>query len=955
MPVHNEAQAILSKSDWVHSVLFQQVEPNAVIDSHLKVLTRYRRFQRLLLFGGGLFTTLMVLLTFSLGVQDRLRTHLEALRQVFIVNRNLLATQDTNALVAPLSSNGLCGSVLILSREGEVLAGASGLCDDDQVLPTAYLLELVEQVEKNHSPLQERYENGLFSLSGVVANKDWVLVHTWTWRSIGVVIGRQMGMEGLLTLATLVLMWLLLISLKMRVFRPLLEWARRVHESEKLNRALIDTAPVGLGLITLDSGQALLCSPAMLEVSERMAPEESSLPAAFIKRHNELMREYSGPSGKQRAAFQEELSFALRDGSRIDLSVSMVRARHKGRNVLVTAFTDITAKSRVEEQLREARHAADSANAAKSAFLAAMSHEIRTPLNAILGNLELLSHSALDAVQRDRLGVIRASSDGLLAIISDVLDFSKIEAGEMRLEHIEFDALEVLSRALMIFAPVASAKGLTLMGELGQASTQPVRGDPTRLGQVVHNLLSNAIKFTEFGQVLLRLTTDKPRSQLVIDVQDTGIGMSAEQLARLFQAFSQADTSISRRFGGTGLGLALCSRLTQAMDATLAADSVPGQGSRFTLCLPLGGCTQAPLVPSFNGQHVLLVAAAHSACNYVCGVLQAWGLRVTCYSHPAQVGSGAVAAAAALILWGERNSWQAVEENRLVEEAAWVVDCAIEGTREPVAAGRLLSVSMFALRGLATCLRHALQGEALAAPQDGRKVLLKPLRILVAEDNALNRQLFREQFKLLGCDPLVVADGEQALAWLAHEHFDVLLTDLAMPGLNGYELASQVRQRWPDMPVLAVTAHVTPQELQRCENAGMCRVLGKPLSLDTLAQALSEATGTECTYCEVGQGVGLFGGQVLPETIQQMFWESCEASLTVLRQARSDGDVQRMLSELHSLRGMLGVYRMRGVGRKLIDAEEGLRLRAFSALEEVDLLIVELEAEIERARATIHV
>jgi two-component system capsular synthesis sensor histidine kinase RcsC len=911
----------------------------------MHVLTHYRRFQRLLLFGGGLFTTLMVLLTFSLGVHDRLRTHLEVLRQVFIVNSNLLATQDMSVLVTPFNFYGMCSTVLILSRNGDVLVSATSPCDDTRALEPGYLHDLADNT---HLPLQEQYGDGVFSLTGVVAGRDWVLVHTYSSRNIGSIIGRQVGVEGVLTMTILMLMWLLLISLKLQVFRPLLEWAQCVHESEKLNRTLIDTVPVGLGLIAIDGGEVLLCSPTMLETGERLAPVSATLSAAFVKRYDELMLE----PGKQPEAFHEELSFTLRDNSRLDLSVRMARARHKGRDVLVAAFADVTAKIRVAEQMREARQLADSANAAKSAFLAAMSHEIRTPLNAILGNLELLSHSALDCVQRDRLNVIRASSDGLLATISDVLDLSKIEAGELRLEHIEFDALEVVSSALMMFAPAASAKGLRLMGELGHASTQPMRGDPTRLGQVIYNLLSNAIKFTESGQVLLRMLTDEARSQLVIEVQDTGIGLSSEQLARMFQAFSQADASINRRFGGTGLGLALCSRLVQAMGGTLSVASELGQGSRFILSLPLGACTQVPLVPRFNGQHVLLVVASHSACSYVCGVLRAWGLHVTCYSHPSQVGSAAISTASILILWGERRIWDAAEENRLVEESLWVIDCAFDGTREPLTAGRLLSVSMFVLRGLAAGLRHALQGKALATPQNGRKVLVKPLRVLVVEDNALNRELFREQLKLLGCAPLVVANGEQALTWLEDQPFDALLTDLSMPVLDGYELARQASQRWPDMPVLAVTAHVTLQERLRCEKAGMLRVLGKPLSLNALGEVLSEVTGTECTYYEAGQGSGLLGGQVLPDSIREMFWESCETSLTVLRQARRDGDVQQMLAELHSLRGMLGVYRMRGVSRQLIDAEERLKCGTFSALAEVDKLMIALEAEINLAHTT---
>ncbi|MFT4066133.1 histidine kinase dimerization/phospho-acceptor domain-containing protein [Paraburkholderia sp.] len=252
-----------------------------------------------------------------------------------------------------------------------------------------------------------------------------------------------------------------------RAVRPALDRSQRLFESEQLSRTLIETAPVGLGLIALKDGTPLLRSPAMVDTARRVVVPAPTLSAELAARYRARARggEHAGSE-----VMHEELTLPTRDGDPVDLAVSATPSRYQGEDVLVVAVTDVTARKRLEQHLREARQAADSASAAKSAFLAAMSHEIRTPLNAVLGNLELLAQSSLNALQRDRLTTIRASSEGLLAIISDVLDFSKIEAGEMTLEHVEFDALDVVSRSLTMFAPLAHAKDLRLVAGLGAAA-----------------------------------------------------------------------------------------------------------------------------------------------------------------------------------------------------------------------------------------------------------------------------------------------------------------------------------------------------------------------------------------------------------------------------------------------------------------------------------------------------
>ncbi|HXZ08706.1 MAG TPA: ATP-binding protein, partial [Paraburkholderia sp.] len=505
---------------------------------------------------------------------------------------------------------------------------------------------------------------------------------------------------------------------------------------------------------------------------------------------------------------------------------------------------------------------------------------------------------------------------------------------------IGFDAQEVASRALTMFGPMARAKGLRLSGGFGTTVTQSVWGDPTRLGQVMNNLLSNAIKFTQRGEVMLRLSVQagkrgpEPRidrdSMLVIEVEDSGIGMSSEQQAMLFQAFSQADASINRRFGGTGLGLALCARLTGAMGGTIAVRSKPGEGSVFTVQIPLGdrGDGLAPETPHFAGERVLFVAHADAWHTYAVDALKAWGLAVQVFRHPAQLDLATLEEADALIFCGERDTWHADDEDRLVAEASWVIDCSAEGPASPVADGRGVRVSSFGLKGLAAALRYVLLDEPLEVREETQRVLSRRLKVLVAEDNAVNHQLFEEQLTLLGCEPRVAEDGLQALACLSRERFDVLMTDLMMPVLDGYGLAREARARWPEMPIVAATASATPEERARCEAAGIARMVTKPLQLAELSATLSEVTGVPAAPARAGEPEvrrdGLLGGRAMPEQVRTTFVKAREASLSAIREAYEAGDAARMHAGLHSLRGALNVFGHDGLAGQCVQMQAAI-------------------------------
>lgn len=831
------------------------------------------------------------------------------------------------ALAATLPSTSFAGTCMVLGPDNAWILSC-------QPSPDPALVPLARQAVAAGLGASARsaYVDGHVLSGWPLGPEGWTLVHAQSWRDIIAGVRPQIVLSILTSALIIALTWVLLLTVRRRVFIPAVQQSQRVFESEQLSRTLIETAPVGLGLIAVDSGHSLLRSPVMEDVAQRVVSDGPSLSHVLCGHY--LQRENEAGRPGRAMAVQDDLDFSTRDGERLDLAVSMARARYRGEDVLVAAFTDVTAKRSLERELREARRAADAANAAKSAFLAMMSHEIRTPLNAILGNLEILEHAPLDALSRDRLQIVRRASDGLLAVVSDVLDFSKIEAGELQVEALDMDALDVASHALMMFAPVARAKGLTLVAELGAAIRQPMRADPARMGQVIQNLLSNAIKFTDSGQVVLRLRRDELGSPLEIEVEDTGIGMSSDQVAGLFRDFGQADASIGRRFGGTGLGLALSRRLAQAMGGTLVACSEPGRGSRFTLRLPLGGNPGATLeVPRFDQERVLLVAAVETWRIAAARVFQAWALRVETYAHPALIDTREIEDADVLVFWGDRQTWHPEDENRLVEDALWVLDCTENGPSEPVAAGRRLCVSVYGLRGVAAALRHALQGEHLPVARQSGRMLAKPLRVLVAEDNAVNRRLFEEQLGMLGCEVTAVMSAEQALARLEPGAFDVLLTDLSMPGMDGYALARRAVERCPGLPVLAATANVTPQERERGLRAGMSQVLGKPLSLGQLAQALSEATGLPVAQRDREAVDGLLGGHEVSGEAKQMFLRSCEAAVPLLRRGLQDDSASSVLAELHSLGGACGVFRLYSVAEQCAALEhaiktDGLRARA---------------------------
>ena len=530
--------------------------------------------------------------------------------------------------------------------------------------------------------------------------------------------------------------------------------------------------------------------------------------------------------------------------------------------------TDLARRDSDRLALQQAHDVAEAATLAKSRFLANMSHEIRTPMNAIMGMTHLALQTELSTEQRDYLEKAHGASRMLLGLINDVLDFPKIEAGRMTIEQAPFVLEQVVAQAIELVRQPAQAKEIELVCDYADpallADRGTLRGDSLRLQQVLVNLLANAVKFTPAGQVRLSVDTDRSvaderRVALRIAVQDTGIGMTPEQVAGLFREFAQADVSTTRRYGGTGLGLAITHRLVGLMGGRIGVSSAPGSGSRFVieLDLPVEPALAPACPPAAAAARVLVVDDQVDTRVTVLGQLHTLGIG----ARGRLVGAPDAARAFALqdeaLARGEPFDrvlldWVLPDEDgatvlhRLLKRQPGLRVAVVSayGSDEVRAQARGLGAAEFIAKPvLPEDLRRlfrAPEAAAVARADDGR---LDGLRVLLVEDNELNQELAVELLRRRGAAVEVAGNGLEALELLAARGaaaFDVVLMDLQMPVLDGLEATRRLRERpeFDALPVIAVTAHALADEQARCRAAGMQDHVAKPLDIATLAQKL---------------------------------------------------------------------------------------------------------------------
>ena len=486
--------------------------------------------------------------------------------------------------------------------------------------------------------------------------------------------------------------------------------------------------------------------------------------------------------------------------------------------------------SQSNQELDEARQRALGMAQARAAFLANMSHEIRTPLNGMLGMIALALDSPLAGEQRQQLSIAHDSGKVLVELLNDILDLSKFDAGQLELERIPFDLGAMLEDTANLLSQNAAAS-VELTCLISANFPSSVLGDPTRVRQIVSNLLSNALKFTRFGRVDLRLSSIVGGVRL--EVSDTGIGIPEEAQARIFQPFTQAGAGITRQYGGTGLGLTLTHNLCKAMQGRLHIQSETGFGSRFSADLPLPAHTEAIPPMPLAGRVVALTHAGSGLAELLQGLLPGWGLDYARIDAASEI-TGVVD----LLITDDLDPVMALRPSI----QAPILLVTAYGSFLPSEQATQLAPLQQLARPLARnalyhTLRRTLQGEANAPlPHEVSMAQERRARILLVEDNPVNQLVAKGMLAKLGCQVQVAAQGAEALEFLEQETFDLVLMDCNMPVMDGYEASRRIRQsgRWPELPIVALTANAMPEERERCRAAGMNDYLAKPFRREEL-------------------------------------------------------------------------------------------------------------------------
>jgi len=652
-----------------------------------------------------------------------------------------------------------------------------------------------------------------------------------------------------------------------------------LKESEELFRSIFENAPVGIGLYNVPKSEyftnralhAMLgCTHEELSSvgkwDEIVHPDER---VSGAKRYAELIEGKNDHDAWEQRFVRPDGRVVIADGS-----FSVIRNAAGDPRYLLNMTKDITDRKQAEADLLTAKEQAVAATMAKSEFLANMSHEIRTPMNAILGMTHLALKTELTPKQRDYLTKAKVAAQALLGIINDILDFSKIEAGKLEVENTEFRLDKVLEDLSAVVSQKAHDKNLEFLIASPSDLPPSLVGDPLRLGQILINLVNNSVKFTERGEVVVKVALEERTSDRVkvkVSVRDSGIGMTPEQASRLFQAFSQADTSTSRKYGGTGLGLSISKRLVEIMGGEIWVESTHGVGSTFFFTAWLGIGTaeaeQKRFVPDLSGIRALVVDDNPLACEILSEGLTAFALKVDSASSGEQAIRDLTAADShdpyqvVLVDWQMPGGMDGLEVSRLIKHGGTfkhipkVVMVTGFGREDIRTQAEDMGIEGFLLKPVGPSLLYdtiiALFGSTESKADRARSTTdatnlhaANGIRVLLVEDNEVNQQVATELLESSGAIVTIANHGGEAVNLLTEVDdpptFDVVFMDLQMPEMDGYTATKLIRAqpRFDSLPIIAMTAHALVEERQNCLDAGMSDHVTKPIDPDVLLATL---------------------------------------------------------------------------------------------------------------------
>jgi two-component system, sensor histidine kinase and response regulator len=767
-----------------------------------------------------------------------------------------------------------------------------------------------------------------------------------------------------------------------RANEDLTRQAAQVRESQAVIMSIVETAPDAIVMID-HLGHVIEFNPAaegIFGYSKGHAlgrrVDDLIIPPELRKAHNDGLARYLATGEGRTIGRRLEVTSIKACGTEFPAELAINTVTRPGLPPLFVAFVrDITARKIAEESLRQAAVTAQAASRAKSEFLANMSHEIRTPMNGVIGMTELTLDTELTPRQREYLGMVKSSADSLMIVINDILDFSKIEAGKLSLDTAPFALRAALDETLHTLALRAHSKGIELACRIDPDVPDALIGDSGRLRQVLVNLIGNAIKFTARGEVIVSVQVEDADDgvALRVAVADTGIGIPVVKLDTIFRPFEQADGSTTRHFGGTGLGLSISVRLIELMGGCIWVESEPGVGSTFWFTAKLGAqpkdvsCRSEPDLLQLEGLVVLVVDDNATNRLILTEVLTGWGTRpIAVDSGPAALDALRSAKARgetipiALIdgMMPGMDGFDLIERIRSDPEIAQIrlLLLTSAGPPEDTARCRALKISDCLTKPVRQSLLYNSVVNAIAlrnrdaedsspslkaGERPGRALAQRELQVLLAEDHPVNQKVAVRMLQRSGHTVVVASDGRQALEAIGCGHFDVVLMDLQMPEMDGFEALRTIREReattGEHLPVIALTAHAMNGDRERCLRAGFDGYLAKPIRQVELEKALSVLETDNHNVSNPDHSLltelsKICGGDI--EFIQELavsFLDSAPRCVAEIDIALRNGDLGALAAGAHALNGIsrtIGAEDMAEVCKRLEIAAGNAELKA---------------------------